>query len=276
MNTWFEIALTGISETYARNAATEAFREIDRLEGLLSRFREGSDIDILNKCGSLNPVKVTEECWNCLIQAMDLEMLTEGAFSIAFESFMDRGARIEHGRMGNWLEMDDATRMVYFKYPELCIDLGGIGKGYALDLVLDLLDDWDIDSVLLHSGTSSVVARGGCDDLGGWPVSVGADDFPSEIRLCDGSLSGSSLAVRETHILDLKKLDVLETQRRAWAWAPTGSLSDGLSTSFMLMPLKAIETLCGKHPTLGALIIDPEAEPSLNVFGVATNYLNSP
>ncbi|MCB1124236.1 MAG: FAD:protein FMN transferase, partial [Verrucomicrobiae bacterium] len=61
MNTWFEVSIAGASEEYARKAATEAFREVDRLENLLSRFREGSDVDILNKCADREPVRVTEE-----------------------------------------------------------------------------------------------------------------------------------------------------------------------------------------------------------------------
>ena len=275
MNTWFEISFSGINESYARSAATEAFVEIDRLENLLSRYREGSDVDILNKRGSLEPVQVTEECWNCILQAMDLEILTEGIFSIAFEAFMEGSKETETLEAGSWLEMDPAAQSILFRYPGTKIDLGGIGKGYALDLVVQHLRDWEITSLLIHSGTSSVVACGNRDGSTGWPVTIGADQFPHNIQLLDGSLSGSSLAVQGCHILDLGEKGVLDTDRRVWAWAPTGGLSDGLSTSFMLMTLEQIEAICQNHAQLGALVVDPDLQNSPVVLGVAHDYLQA-
>ena len=275
MNTWFEISIAGKDAVYARKAATEAFLEIDRLENLLSRFREGSDIDILNKRASKEPVRVTEVTWDCLLIALDLEILTEGVFSIAYESFMEPGVQVGESTVASWLEMDADHRTVFFKIPDLTVDLGGVGKGFALDLVANHLEEWDIESLLIHSGTSSVVARGGREvDNKGWPISVGADEFPQEIWLKDASLSGSSLAVQDSHILDLKSQDVLESERRAWAWAPTGALSDALSTSFMLLDLESIEAICGRLPGLGALVVDPDASIPKSAYGVATDYLN--
>ena len=139
--------------------------------------------------------------------------------------------------------------------------------------MVEHLQDWEIDSLMIHSGTSSVVARGSRDESGGWPISVGADEFPQEIALKDLSLSGSSLAVQGAHILDVKAQGVLETERRAWAWAPSGVLSDALSTSFMLMAPDEMEALCRRAPGLGALVVDPSLEPSKYVFGVAKDYL---
>lgn len=273
MNTWFEISLAGINADYARKAATEAFREIDRLENLLSRFREGSDIDILNKRAGKEPVRVTEECWDCLLQAMDLEILTGGVFSIAFEAFMDPSYFNGIQQAGSWIEMDTDHNTVKFRYPSIKIDLGGIGKGYALDLVVRLLEDWDIQSLLIHSGTSSVVARGNRDGHPGWPVSVGAEQFPRDFRLVNGSLSGSSLAVQDSHILDLQTQKPLDTERQAWAWAPTGAISDALSTSFMVMPVDKIGQICETHSEFGALLVDPELGDSFRAFGTVLNFI---
>jgi FAD:protein FMN transferase len=268
MNTWFEIAICGVEKGYSRKAATEVFREIDRLENLLSRFREGSDVDILNKRASAEPVRVTEECWDCILQAMDVEILTNGLFSIAFESYMELPEMAQNPEVGSWLEMDPDALTVYFKYPGLRIDLGGIGKGFALDRIVDLLDDWEVPNFLLHSGTSSVLARGDREPGKGWPVSVGADDFTTEVYLRNEAISGSSLAVQGTHILNLKMRQPLQTGRRTWAWASSCVLSDALSTSFMLMPIKQIEELCQNHSDLGALVLDAGiAKPQL--FGRA-------
>ncbi len=272
MNTWFEMSIRTDNKSLARNAATEAFREIDRLENLLSRFREGSDVDILNKKASREPVRVTEECWKCILQAMDLEILTDGVFSIAFEAFMLADNVENKPVIGAWLEMDPTNATVFFKYPDLRIDLGGIGKGYALDLVAQLMEDWDVTDFLLHSGTSSVIARGNQEGSDGWIVSVGADISGQDLTLRNESLSASSLAVQSAHILNLKSQAVLETDRRTWAWAPSGAISDALSTTFMLVDSTRIEDLCSRHEGLGALVVDPEIKTPL-VYGVAKDRL---
>ena len=268
MNTWFELSLIGVDPDYARKASVAAFNEVDRLEQLLSRFCEGSDVDILNKRGHRGPVRVTEECWECLLLAMDLEVLTEGVFSIAFESFMDLAPYGGNRPVGTWLEMDASSSSVFFKYPEITIDLGGIGKGHALDLVVKQLEDWELQDFLVHSGTSSLVARGNKVPLEGWPVMVGADSNSKNIFIKNESLSSSSLAVQSFHILNLEKQEVLSSERRTWMWARTGAVSDALSTSFMLMPTEKIQTICDSYPGLGALILEPESSEPL-FFGVA-------
>lgn len=272
MNTWFEMSIRTADKSLARSAATEAFREIDRLESLLSRFREGSDVDILNKKASREPVRVTEECWNCILQAMDLEILTGGVFSIAFEAFMLADNPENRPVIGAWLEMDPENATVFFKYPDLRIDLGGIGKGYALDMVAYLMEDWEVTDFLLHSGTSSVIARGNQKGSDGWSVSVGADISAQNLVLRGESLSGSSLAVQSAHILDLKSQAVLETDRRTWAWASSGAISDALSTTFMLVDSARIEEICNGYDGLGALVVDPALKDPL-VCGVAKDRL---
>ena len=270
MNTWLELSLVDCEADYARKAATEVFREIDRLENILSRFREGSDVDILNKLAGKESVRVTEECWKCLLLALDLEVFTEGVFSIAFETLMDSQVTKEP-RVADWLEMDPDTFSVRFLIPSLRIDLGGIGKGFALDLVANLLKDWELETFIIHTGTSSVLARGNGEKDSGWPVSLGAEQFPREFSLINESLSGSSLAVQESHILDLKSQKLLETDRRAWALAPSAAVSDALSTSFMLMEAEGIKTLCERQAGVGALVIDPAWEMVAQVMGVLEN-----
>ncbi|MBH54823.1 MAG: hypothetical protein CMI18_10805 [Opitutaceae bacterium] len=271
MNTWLELSVTNGEAEYVRQAATEAFLEIDRLENILSRFREGSDIDVLNKLASREPVRVTEESWQCLLLALDLELLTEGTFSIAFESLMD--AKVEPA---GWLEMDEASRTVRFSIADVTVDLGGIGKGYVLDLVDELLvKDWDLDAFMIHSGTSTVLARGDLPPHVGWPASLGADQIPQKLSLKNESLSGSSLAVQDSHILDLKSQSSLETERRTWALASNAAISDALSTTFMLQKAEEIENLCGKRSDLGAFVIDPTWDNPVVAFGSAENRVNT-
>ena len=263
MNTWFEIHIRDADEQYARQAAAEAFREIDRLESILSKFREGSDIDILNKRAAQEAVRVSPECWDCLLHAMDLEILTGGVFSIAFGSFAALEPLGGKFPVGSWVEMDPEYCAVRFRFPGIEVDLGGIGKGHALDLVMNLLEDWEIGGILIHSGTSTVVAKGDDGKGRGWPVTLSAGGDPWEIRLQDRSLSGSGLDVRGSHILNPETQAALETSRRAWAMAGIGAYSDALSTSFMMMNLAEVDRVCSADSTFGAYIVDPDGGSEL-------------
>ena len=85
---------------------------------------------------------------------------------------------------------------------QLQIDLGAIGKGFALDRMADLLRDWDCESFLLVAGGSSILAGDPPKDAPGWSCGLGDDNASQRLLLKHASLSGSGLTVKGEHILD--------------------------------------------------------------------------
>ena len=138
------------------------------------------------------------------------------------------------------------------------MDLGGIGKGYALDRMAQLLREWGVESALLHGGRSTLLALGAPERKSGWPVNV-PDPFGSagpvtRLVLKKGSLSGSSVR-RRRHIVDPRSGVLIETEGAAWSYAENAARADALSTAFMIMSPEAVGKLCRGRPETGALLV---------------------
>ncbi|MDR0353370.1 MAG: FAD:protein FMN transferase, partial [Opitutaceae bacterium] len=193
MSTTFEFRVRHAEPGYARQAAQAAFAEIDRLETLLSRFHEGSDIWRINHAAAGERVVISEECHACLLEALRVHELTGGAFDATLGAAADlvksagkRQAVPEPGALQDLLDRRAASTIalspggfvVEVTRPGASLDLGAIGKGFALDAAAALLREWEIEHALLGAGGSSILAMGaeaGADGAGDAP---GVDDVP--------------------------------------------------------------------------------------------------
>lgn len=136
----------------------------------------------------------------------------------------------------------------------LDLDLGAIGKGYALEAASNVLAGWEIDSFLANAGESTVLARG----KEAWPVTVGGGfDFlkPGRVSLKDRALSGSGHEVKGEHIYDPRGRQSQSRQLAVWVSHPSPALSDGLSTAFMVMDLEEIEEATAAQPQIWTLVV---------------------
>src|SRR5262249_21253669 len=146
------------------------------------------------------------------------------------------------------LQLDPATRAVRFRRPGMEINLGSIGKGYALDRAAEMLRQNGITSALLHGGTSSVLAIGSPPGQNaGWPVGVihpwDADRRLGVICLRDQALATSAETHQHFrynerilgHLIDARTGQPAERIASATAIAPTAAVADALSTAFFVL-----------------------------------------
>ena len=245
MATTFEVRMASDSVTYARQIAQVAFAEIDRLEKSLSRFVQSSDIAQINHFGGREPVRVNIETIECLRMAEKYRQETHGAFDIT--------------RAGKQVHLCEDSFTVRLQDEETNLDLGGIGKGYALDKAAELLAEWDVESALLHGGESSVLAIGAPPGKEGWVLGVGAGaDDPKEkrhIALCDSAISASGTELKGDHIQDPRTGRLADGAIRVWVAAPEAVVTDILATAFMVLSLCEIEAYCIDHPEVSALLL---------------------
>lgn len=282
MGTIFEIVVAGGEETYARHASQAFFSEIDRLEGLFSRFDPCSEIGQINLLKAGQSLNVGADVYECLKTAFELHNETKGAFDINCRIVEDHQKKYIPSRFKTGpkdfcppVELSftaDGLRLLFTKSrvevrgSDLNLDLGGIGKGYALEKAAGLFADWDIDHVLIHAGTSTALAMGSAFGPGGhpegWPVGIGGNwDCLKNKRfdLKNRGLSGSGTEVKGQHIFDSRKGEWASGHLAAWVSHPSAAASDALSTAFMVMDTEEVRMYCGSHPETWALVlIDPE------------------
>lgn len=273
MATTFEVIIVHEDERYARQAAIAAFDEVDRLESELSRFLENSDVARINSLPANQPLQLGLDTFECLKIAQRIYTETNGAFDITIGSLLkcwrnNDGtprnpspkeidlARLHTGT--NLLQLDETEHTVRLSASPVEIDLGGIGKGYAVDRVAELLRDWSIDVALISGGYSSVLALDSPPEKKGWPLTMtnpaGKKEVLARPFLQKAALSGSGVQ-KGGHIIDPRNIQPVEGRRAAWSSAPDAATADALSTAFMIMGLDEIKRYCSLHQNTLAMVI---------------------
>ena len=187
MATRFEIALHGENPVALRAAAEEALEEIEGLESRLSLFRASSDISRVNARAAFEPVRVQSQVFELLKRAQLWHRETSGAFDITIAPLMRCwGFLGGSGKMPDPQAIEEARRLVgmdkvvldeneftvRFTQPGMMLDLGGVGKGYALECAVEVLIEAGVTSALLHGGTSTIQALGAPPGDTGWKVAI--------------------------------------------------------------------------------------------------------
>jgi thiamine biosynthesis lipoprotein len=278
MATTFEVIVVHEDARYARQAAAAAFEEVDRLEGELSRFIENSDISRINTLPANQPLLLGLDAFECLRIGLRMYVETNGAFDITIGSLLKcwrdeegnprtpSGKELDFARLhtgSNLLELDEREHTIRLSASPIQVDLGGIGKGYAVDRVAELLREWSIETALISGGYSSVLALEAPPGTKGWPLTL---SDPADHRrllarphLRAGALGGSGVQ-KGGHIISPRTGRPVQGKRAAWSAAPDAATADALSTAFMIMDLDEIRQYCRLHPDRRAMVILQEQD----------------
>jgi len=266
MGTCFEIILSDIEKKYGQQASQAVFAEIDRLESRLTRFNPCSDIGQINNLKPGQSCAVGVEAFECLKKAFAIQKETGGAFSVLYESLVPRDS--DKSSLGSPLILSRSKgrfivtlkKGISVSGPKgISLDLGGIGKGFALDRVNHILNDWEIHDALIHGGTSTALALGNPKGNKGWAVGVSGDckgpSIPQKILIRDRAVSGSGKQVKGEHILDPYTKKPASGHQAAWVSHPSAAAADALSTAFLVMSPSEVEKFCQKNSQVWALAV---------------------
>lgn len=246
MNTTFSLRFRGLDRHVAESLVTECIHELDRIEGKLSRFVDGSDVSRINRLAAGETLYVTETTHQCLLAAVDAYVKTGGLFDITL------GSRIDHRKSGASEPLPEITgrliihpdvAAVTCEEPGRQIDLGGIGKGFALDRLREILIDWGAEDFLLAAGASSLLAHG----PSAWPVELAGDATTVRLLLHNESLSASGTRIQGSHIVHPAGDEAMPSLPcdRVWVTASTAALAEVWSTALMLLPMEEIAGVSG-------------------------------
>jgi len=240
MTTHFQARIASDEKAYAAQAAQAAFDLLDSLESRLSRFRMNSDISQIAALAPGETMRLSEPAFACLQIAKRMDQVTRSAFCPT------PAAMRTQGFLPQW-------DLLHNEHSILCIngrlelDLGAIGKGFALDCMAELLRKWECPSFLLVAGGSSILAGDCPPGHLGWSCGLGEDDSSQRFLLSHASLSGSGLAVKGSHILDPRTGHPAQRKNRAWVIADTASESDAISTACMVLSEPEIQEVFAQN-----------------------------
>jgi FAD:protein FMN transferase len=204
MRTRFELVLHGEDEGFLRAVGEEALAEIDACEKRFNLFDRASLVSHLNANAGEGWTPVDSEAFDLLRACAVYHTETSGAFDITVAPLMR--ALGFHGERGTRAEIAQARRLVGMHLVELdaerqaarfvkkgvCLDLGGVAKGYALDLAAGILREHGITSAFLHGGTSTVIAIGAPPDADAWTMALSEEPDAPRVHLRDRAFSISA------------------------------------------------------------------------------------
>ena len=196
MGTNFDIVAYGTQREQLESAIADALREVKRLDCLLSNYRHDSELSNINRLGSREAMIVRSELFEFLSRCSAYSELSEGTFDItvgplvkAWGFYKGTGELPQRNAVMEALDkvgyrnmiLDEQNVTVKFAKDGMELDPGGIGKGFAVDKMAEILKSQGVDSALIVGGGSTIYGFGSPPDEPGWKVTIKDPHHPSRV-----------------------------------------------------------------------------------------------
>jgi thiamine biosynthesis lipoprotein len=286
MGTVFEIVIYDDDLPKADAAARAALEEVVRLDGVMSNYKPESELSKLNRTAHLHPVRVSRELYDVIRQSLYYSRISEGQFDISVGPVVDLWkAALAGGSLPTTTEQAAALRCVGYKEIELLppdrlefhsdcmrLDLGAIGKGYAVDRVAELLKARGIRRAYIDAGGSTIYAMGAPPGANAWNVQLRdpSGKLVPQTKLINNSVSTSEQSAPSVlqgeapgHIVLPQTGKPLQTRYAVSVVAPTATASDALSTTLLLLGPTKGSALAKTLHNVTAIWIDSDGQRTL-------------
>jgi thiamine biosynthesis lipoprotein len=286
MGSELRVGLWTADESKAAAAAERVAREFDRLEGLLSVCKDGSDVVRLNRAAGAQPVAVARETLEVLDAAREASEWTGGKFDITFGALADiwkfdhdqDNTVPERAAIDARLPLVDYTAIrvdrdagtAFIAHRGMRIHLGGIGKGYAIDRAIAILKAAGFTDFVIQSGGDLYVA--GSNGSQPWSLGIADPRRPdrvfARVQLANATFSTSGdyerafmkNGVRYHHLLDPDRGEPARGCRSVTIVADRAILADVLSTGVFIMGPADGMALIEKLPGVEGVIVSAKNE----------------
>ena len=284
-----ELRLTAwtADEPLAISAFEEVFREFDRLDRLMTTWRDDSDVQRVNAAAGDHPVPVATEVRDVLHLAREASELTDGKFDITFGALADlwkfdqdqdntvpdpadiarRLPLIDYRKV----EVDDAAGTAFIARKGMRIHLGGIGKGYAVDRAVAILHERGLNDFIIQAGGD--LYAGGVKGDRPWRLGIRDPRGPIDksfaaIDLSDGTFSTSGDYERAFlkdgrryhHILDPATGQPARGCRSVTLVTPRAVFADALAKGVFILGAEKGLALIERLPDVEGVIVSDTNE----------------
>jgi thiamine biosynthesis lipoprotein len=278
MGTVYEILAYSPSLDRASRAIDAAFQEIHRLDRMMNNYDPQSDLSRMNRTAHFRAVRVPSDLYRVIKLSLVYARLSDGKYDVTVGPLVDEWkSAIRRGQPPSLPVIDRLKACVGYRKVQLIppdkielhsdcmrIDLGSIGKGYAVVRAVTILRSYGVRNALINAGGSSIYGMGAPPGRTGWTVQLldpSARAAPQVTLSNDGiSTSGqgkTSLvdAGEFGHIIDPDTGQPIRSDFTVSVVSSTETASDGLSTTLFLMGPNAGAQLVRKLPDTAAVWI---------------------
>ena len=266
----------------AEQVADEVMQIMERVNADMSPYLETSQLSQVNREAAIRPVKVNPELFGLIADSLEYSRLTNGAFDITYASVgylydyrnavRPDGQQIQASLPGinfNHIKLDRIANTITFTVPGVRIDLGGIAKGFAVDLAIERGRELGIRNMLVSAGGDTRILgdRNGRPWIIGVRHPVNRDVVIAKIPLANEAISTSGNyeryfdedGVRYHHIIDPKTGDSARSVHSVTILGPVATDTDALSTSvFVMGPKDGLELLNSLNGIEGIIVDEHE------------------
>lgn len=282
----YTIVVYGDAAQPLKRIVSAALDEVDRIDRLMSHYRQDSPLSRINRESAIAPVKVEPELFDFIKECLRFSRESDGAFDITVGPLMKAwGFFHGEGRMPREAELSDArnkigyqrvimneeAKTVRFGRAGVELDLGGIAKGYAVDRAVNILKQQGIERALVSAGGSTIYGLGSPPEDNGWEVEI-QDPIDHKksvavVRLKNRALSVSGSyekffevdGVRYSHIMNPRTARPVQNVLSVAVMTGNGTTGDALDNVFYVLGVEESRTFLQRYPATEVLFFLPDA-----------------
>lgn len=285
MGNRFEITLEATTEKEVDFFLKKAVEEIQRIENLLSTFKQNSETNIINENAGIKPVKVSDETFELIERSKKISKITDGYFDITYGSIdkkfwnfdtsmtelPDENLARKSIALINYknVELDAENKTVFLKNKGMRIGFGGIGKGYAAEKIKNIMKNFGVKAGIINA--SGDMSCWGIPENGKpWTIGIAHPDFAD---MPFSTLETTDLAVatsgnyekfvmiggkKYSHTINPKIGFPITGLKSVTILSPNAEISDALATPISIMGIQDGLALINKLKDIECIIIDDE------------------
>jgi FAD:protein FMN transferase len=292
MGTELQVSVWTTDEARAETATSAVFREFDRLDAMMSVWKDGSDIVRLNAAAGDGAVPVSAETREVLHIAHQISEQTDGRFDVTFAAlsglwkfdYQDRDNSVpDPGEIAKRLPLinyrdlvvDDGAGTAALRRRGMRVNLGGIGKGDAVDRAVDIMRRSGLRDFMIQAGGDMYVS--GRRDDRPWRLGIRDPRGPEDrvfatLDLTDGTFSTSGDyerffmkdGRRYHHIIDLGTGEPARLCRSVTLVTERAVVADALAKGVFILGPDAGMALIERTPGVEGVIVSAKNEVSIS------------
>jgi thiamine biosynthesis lipoprotein len=285
MGNHFELSVVADTEQWALDRIDAGVREIQRIEDLLTTYKDSSETSLINENAGIVPVRVSQETFDLIWRSIRISKVTSGAFDITYGSIDKRlwnfdismqelPDRALAKKMVSLIDyrniLLDADKLsVFLKLKGMRIGFGGIGKGYAAERAKAVMRQLGVESGVVNA-SGDLTAWGYQPDGSPWTIGVVNPDSPQEVistlNVTDMALATSGNyekfvmidGKRYSHTINPRTGLPVAGVKSVTIICPNAEIADAMATPVMIMGVRAGMNIINQLNNIEAIIIDDD------------------